>query len=128
MDVEKALSGKYTAYPDYKDSAGFEWFGLVPEQWTASRLKFETSINMGQSPSSDDCNLDGFGLPFLQGNAEFGVCSPSPKQYCDVARKVANKGDLLFSVRAPVGALNLADQDYGIGRGLCAISTNDGLT
>ncbi len=119
--------GKYQAYPEYKDS-GVEWFGLVPNEWQVSRLKFESYINMGQSPNSEDCNQDGVGLPFLQGNAEFGIRSPLPKQYCEIPRKVAQKGDLLFSVRAPVGALNLANQKYGIGRGLCAISNNESLT
>lgn len=120
------MTGKYQAYAEYKDS-GVEWLGETPEHWFPTRLKFESSINMGQSPNSDDCNQDGYGLPFLQGNAEFGVKSPSPKQYCDIPRKVANKGDLLFSVRAPVGALNAADQQYGIGRGLCAIASYDML-
>ena len=83
---------------------------------------------MGQSPSSDDCNKDGFGLPFLQGNAEFGTKHPHPRQFCNVSRKFANEGELLFSVRAPVGALNIADQKYGIGRGLCSISANDGVS
>jgi type I restriction enzyme, S subunit len=115
---------KYQAYPDYKDS-GVEWLGVVPNSWISTRLKFEALINMGQSPNSDDCNQDGFGLPFLQGNAEFGDRSPSPKQYCDIPRKIATEGQLLFSVRAPVGALNIADQKYGIGRGLCAIASNE---
>jgi type I restriction enzyme S subunit len=119
--------GKYKAYPDQK-AAGVDWFGLVPSKWAPSRLKFESLINMGQSPNSDDCNQEGYGLPFLQGNAEFGIRSPFPKQYCEIARKTANKGSLLFSVRAPVGALNYADQEYGIGRGLCAISSKEGLT
>jgi type I restriction enzyme S subunit len=120
------MSGRYQAYPEYKDS-GVEWFGLVPTAWNSSRLKFESAINMGQSPNSDDCNQDGIGLPFLQGNAEFGIISPSPKQFCGVSRKVSQKGDLLFSVRAPVGALNFSDQKYGIGRGLCAISNSESL-
>ena len=120
------MNTKYSSYPKYKDS-GVEWFDAVPIEWCSSRLKFETTINMGQSPNSDDCNQDRNGLPFLQGNAEFGVRYPKPKQYCPVARKVANIGDLLFSVRAPVGALNLADQMYGIGRGLCAINNVSGL-
>ncbi|MDO6467042.1 restriction endonuclease subunit S [Neptunomonas phycophila] len=118
---------KYQVYPEYKDS-GIEWFGKVPYEWNSSRLKFEVSINMGQSPSSDDCNQDGYGLPFLQGNAEFGVQHPIPKQYCQVPRKLATEGDLLFSVRAPVGALNFSDQKYGIGRGLCAITNYCDLT
>ena len=88
------------------------------------RAKYCTRINMGQSPNSEDCNVNGIGPPFLQGNAEFGTDSPTPKQYCEVARKVSHKGDLLISVRAPVGALNIADQDYGIGRGVCGITTN----
>ncbi len=115
---------KYQGYPEYKDS-GVEWFGTVPDPWISTRLKFEALINMGQSPNSDDCNQDGYGLPFLQGNAEFGDRSPSPKQYCDIPRKIATEGQLLFSVRAPVGALNIADQKYGIGRGLCAIASNE---
>jgi type I restriction enzyme S subunit len=58
---------------------------------------------------------------FLQGNAEFGAVSPVPRQSCDAAPRTCLTGDILLSVRAPVGALNIADQEYGIGRGLCAI-------
>ena len=74
------VGNKYQVYPEYKDTS-IEWFGLVPEKWIPSRLKFESSINMGQSPGFDDCNQDGYGLPFLQGNADFGVKNPTPKQY-----------------------------------------------
>ncbi|WP_273746092.1 restriction endonuclease subunit S [Morganella morganii] len=112
---------KYKAYPEYKDS-GVEWLGVIPESWKVTRLKLETLLNMGQSPSSDDCNIEGNGLAFLQGNAEFGKINPIEKQYCPVAKKTANPGDILFSVRAPVGAINYADKKYGIGRGLCSIS------
>lgn len=121
------MAARYQPYPDYKDS-GVEWLGDVPNNWLLSRLKFESLINMGQSPNSDDCNQDGLGLPFLQGNAEFGDKYPSPKQFCEIPRKIADEGDLLFSVRAPVGALNIADQKYGIGRGLCAISNSASLS
>lgn len=120
------MAGRYRAYPEYKYS-GLKWIGEIPSFWDVSRLKFETVINMGQSPSSDDCNTDGFGLPFLQGNAEFSKEHPVPKQFCNVARKIAQRGDLLFSVRAPVGAINIADQSYGIGRGLCAISVRHNI-
>jgi type I restriction enzyme S subunit len=102
-----------------------EWLGEVPVGWEIIRIKYCSRINMGQSPSSEDCNIEGIGLPFLQGNAEFNLINPIPNQYCEVARKVSQKGDLLISVRAPVGALNIANQDYGIGRGLCGITTND---
>ncbi|WP_421326406.1 restriction endonuclease subunit S [Aeromonas veronii] len=123
---QKGLVGKYYPYPEYKDS-GVEWLGEVPSEWIATRLKFIASINMGQSPNSEDCNDLGIGNPFLQGNAEFGQRSPTPKQYCDSAKKNANVGDFLFSVRAPVGAVNIADQRYGIGRGLCAIRSHEDI-
>jgi len=84
-------------------------------------FKYVTHITMGQSPSSDDCNLDGIGRPFLQGNADFGATSSVPRSYCDAAPKTAFLGDILLSVRAPVGAINVADQNYGIGRGLVAL-------
>ena len=76
---------------------------------------------MGQSPPSEEYNSDQIGTPFLQGNAEFGTHHPTPKIYCPTAKKHASLGDILVSVRAPVGAINVADQEYGIGRGLCAI-------
>ena len=69
-----------------KDS-GIEWLGEIPEEWKKVRAKFCVLLNMGQSPNSEDCNIDGIGLPFLQGNAEFGVFSPSPKVFCEVARE-----------------------------------------
>jgi type I restriction enzyme S subunit len=111
----------FPKYEVYKDS-GVEWLGEVPEHWLETRLKHIALVNMGQSPNSDECNTEGQGLPFLQGNAEFGARSPIAKQFCQTVKKIAFQGDLLFSVRAPVGALNEADQSYGIGRGLCAIT------
>ena len=88
---------------------------------STTRLKYVAEVVAGQSPGSEDVGdlLDG--MPFIQGNAEFGRVHPRPKLECSLAPKIAKKGDLLLSVRAPVGALNTADQDYGIGRGLNAI-------
>ncbi|MFT8816177.1 restriction endonuclease subunit S [Acetobacter fabarum] len=81
-----------------------------------------SDIEMGQSPPSNYISegLDE-GLPFLQGNAEFGVMSPHPKYSCALPAKIGKAGSLLISVRAPVGAVNIADQNYCIGRGLAAI-------
>ena len=107
-------------YPEYKES-GVEWIGEIPKHWEAKRLKYLADLNMGQSPPSEDYNEDQVGTPFLQGNAEFGPYHPIPKIYCPTASKYASPGDILLSVRAPVGAINVADQEYGIGRGLCAI-------
>jgi type I restriction enzyme S subunit len=114
---------RWRPYPAYKDS-GVPWLGKIPAHWEVKKLKFVSNLEMGQSPNSDDCNTDGEGTPFLQGNAEFGDKHPTPKIYCPTAKKYAKKDDFLLSVRAPVGALNIADQNYGIGRGLCAIKPN----
>lgn len=87
------------------------------------RLKYLFELNMGQSPDSDACNMDGNGVPFLQGKADFGIISPSPTTYCTQPKKIANAYDILLSVRAPVGDMNIADTDYAIGRGLCALKS-----
>ena len=101
--------------------SGVEWIGEIPKHWEVKRLKYVANINMGQSPPSEEYNSDQVGTPFLQGNAEFGSHHPTPKIYCPTAKKYAAPGDILLSVRAPVGAINIANQKYGIGRGLCAI-------
>ena len=120
---------KYQRYPAYKES-GVEWIGEIPEHWNLSRIKFVSEVTMGQSPSSDSYLYNG-NLPFLQGCAEFGEIFPNPKHYCEVANKTSRPGDILLSVRAPVGEINLSDRVYGIGRGLCSIrplkSKNDYL-
>ncbi|MFH2041851.1 MAG: restriction endonuclease subunit S [Acidobacteriota bacterium] len=92
-----------------------------------TRLKYVAHIEMGQSPPSTEYNLDDNGLPFLQGTADFGKEFPAPKVFCDSPNKVASSGDILFSVRAPVGELNIANQNYGIGRGLCAVRAGSRL-
>jgi type I restriction enzyme, S subunit len=117
--------GKYKTYEKYKPS-GVEWLGEVPEHWDARKLKFIASLNMGQSTDSSDYNYDGEGVPFLQGKAEFGSVYPNPFLYTQTAKKFALKDDIFLSVRAPVGDLNIADQEYGIGRGLCAIRPLEG--
>ncbi|MDS4029520.1 MAG: restriction endonuclease subunit S [Candidatus Contendobacter sp.] len=99
----------------------------MPSDWISRRLKLVGIINMGQAPASDEVTeyRSDVNFAFLQGNAEFGILHPTPKHACNSPRKIARAGDLLLSVRAPVGALNVADRDYGIGRGLCAISWSD---
>ena len=90
--------------------------------WTTAHLGSVATINMGQSPPSSTVNDDGLGMPFIQGNAEFGPRSPRPVKYCSKPQKQAQPGDILLSVRAPVGALNLTDRPLCIGRGLSAIT------
>ncbi|MDQ1125038.1 type I restriction enzyme S subunit [Microbacterium sp. SORGH_AS 505] len=89
---------------------------------TGLRLKHVAKVDAGQSPSSSDVvPFDGEGMPFLQGNAEFGGQYPTAVHRCDSAPRIADAGALLVSVRAPVGAVNIANQRYGIGRGLAAV-------
>ncbi|MCY7690924.1 restriction endonuclease subunit S [Bacillus altitudinis] len=89
------------------------------------KLKYISRINMGQSPEQESVNQEGVGTPFLQGKAEFGETHPSPVNYCVKANKFSMPNDILMSVRAPVGSLNLSDQKYVIGRGLCSITPKD---
>ena len=77
---------------------------------------------MGQSPSSETYNTDRNGLPFYQGNVDFGEKYPSARIWCDKPTKIAEPGDILISVRAPIGALNYAKEECCIGRGLAAIT------
>lgn len=93
----------------------------LPDDWNIRRLKFVATIVAGQSPPSETVTDYSGYAPFLQGNAEFGVDHPTPRFSCSTPNKRALQGDILMSVRAPVGAINVADQEYGIGRGLCAI-------
>jgi type I restriction enzyme S subunit len=93
----------------------------IPEDWNRFRLGEIAIIEMGQSPSSTSYTELPEGFPFLQGNADFGARTPTPKTYCTQPTKICKKDDILISVRAPVGDLNTADQEYCIGRGLAAI-------
>lgn len=83
---------------------------------------------MGQSPSSSDVNEQGEGIVFFQGKAEFGKLYPTPRKYCTKPTKIASVGDILLSIRAPVGPTNIATETTAIGRGLAAISAHRGLT
>jgi type I restriction enzyme S subunit len=83
---------------------------------------------MGQSPGAELCNTDGKGLPFLQGCAEFGASNPQASVFCAPPLRTAKAGSVLISVRAPVGTMNYADQDYCIGRGLGAFKAKPGLS
>ena len=82
------------------------------------------TLIMGQSPDSKSYNKDKNGIPFYQGNADFGEEHPTPTVWCTAPKKIARKGDILISVRAPIGDMNIANEDCCIGRGLAAIRLN----
>ena len=105
----------------YKDTP----IGKIPVDWEVVPLCKISGINMGQSPPSKDCNEQQEGLPFYQGNAEFGQKYPSPKKWCKRPKKTAEQGDILISVRAPVGDINIAPHKCCIGRGIAAVRAKD---
>ena len=94
--------------------------------WTKVRLNELADITMGQSPSSEHYNLEGIGLPFFQGCSDFGELYPSERKYCSKPTRIAKRGDVLMSVRAPVGDLNIANKECCIGRGVCSIRSKTG--
>ena len=96
----------------------------VPERWKAKHLSEIASITMGQSPKSIYYNNVGVGLPFHQGVTNFGERFPSHRTYCTVHNRLAMPGDILFSVRAPVGRINVARDKIVIGRGIATIRSN----
>lgn len=85
-------------------------------------LKEVCKINMGQSPDSSSYNNEADGIPFFQGNADFGERYPVTRVWCNAPTKIAQPKDILISVRAPIGALNYAKEKCCIGRGLAAIT------
>ena len=98
-----------------------QWFiEEAREDWEEGKLGDEFAFTMGQSPSGDSCNEDGIGMPMYQGNADFGFRFPTQRIYTTQPTRVAEVNDTLISVRAPVGAQNMAKEKCSIGRGVAA--------
>ena len=100
--------------------------GEIPEGWVVRPLGDSYNLTMGQSPPGSTYNEDGDGLPFFQGNADFGFRYPSNRRYCTAPTRTADPNDTLVSVRAPVGAINMAWEHCCIGRGLSALRHRSG--
>lgn len=98
-----------------------------PVAWRESRLGDVATFTMGQSPSSEFYNDRQDGLPFHQGVGTYGPRFPRHEVYCSAPGRQALAGDILFSVRAPVGRLNIADVDLIVGRGLSAVRHRQGF-
>lgn len=90
------------------------------------KLQEIVDVTMGQSPKSEYYNTDGKGYPFLQGNRTFGFKHPTFDTYTTVMTKPAKAGDVLMSVRAPVGDLNITPVDMCLGRGVCSLRMKNG--
>jgi type I restriction enzyme, S subunit len=98
----------------------------VPEGWAHKRLIDIADLVMGQSPKSEFYNTDGEGLPFHQGVTNFGIRFVEHETYCTMPTRLSKAGDILFSVRAPVGRLNITLDKIVLGRGVSAIRSKEG--
>jgi len=104
---------------DAEDGEGFE---KMKNGWKQMTIAEAAEVLMGQSPSSNFYNTGGDGLPFFQGKADFGLLYPLPSKWCTQPLRKAVRHDILVSVRAPVGDVNLSSSECCIGRGLAALS------
>lgn len=100
--------------------------GPIPQGWEVKKLAEVCNLTMGQSPKSEFYNETGEGQPFHQGVTNFGDRFPTDRLFCTVEGRIAEAGDILFSVRAPVGRMNITDKKIIIGRGLSAIRHKGG--
>jgi type I restriction enzyme S subunit len=104
----------------YNEELGKE----IPKGWAVKKIGEIAEIIMGQSPPSKFYNEDGIGIPFIQGKGQLGKYTPQTTIFCSCNGKLARIYDILLTVRAPVGELNLADKEYIIGRGIASIRSN----
>ena len=95
------------------------------ESWATGVLSDIATITMGQSPKGDTYNEEGNGSVFFQGRAEFGFRFPTRRLFTTAPKRMASSNDVLMSVRAPVGDINVAHEECCIGRGLSAIKSKD---
>ena len=101
----------------YKDTD----IGVIPEDWDVESLGNVSHISMGQSPLSKFYNTSGVGLPLVQGNADIKNRKTIIRQYSSQTTKLGKQGDIILTVRAPVGAVAKATFDCCLGRGVCSI-------
>ena len=115
----------------YKTSGGKMVFNKelkrdIPEGWEDGTLSDIANITMGQSPSGSSYNEEAIGTVFYQGSTDFGQRFPTVRKYTTEPSRMAEEGDILLSVRAPVGTLNQAMENCCIGRGLAALNEKEG--
>jgi len=100
--------------------------GHIPKGWIAGTVSDAFNFTMGQSPPGDTYNREENGIPFYQGCSDFGFRFPTRRVFCTAPTRYANAGDTLVSVRAPVGDINMANEDCCIGRGVAAVRHKTG--
>ncbi len=133
LDDKIELNNKINQNLEQQAQAIFKsWFvdfepfgGKMPDDWKVGNLYEIANVTMGQSPDGKSYNENGYGEVFYQGRAEFGSRYPTRRLYTTEPKRMANAGDILMSVRAPVGDINVALEKCCIGRGLASISSRD---
>lgn len=114
----------------YKSSGGEmveSELGMIPKEWGVCVLDEIANITMGQSPKGTTYNELGEGVVFYQGRTDFTGRFPERRLYTTDPKRIASRGDILMSVRAPVGDINIANEDCCIGRGLCSLSSKSNM-
>jgi type I restriction enzyme S subunit len=128
--MQNLLTGKLKADGTLRTDEEFykhEKFGNCPVGWHWGRLSEIADVIAGQSPSGEYYNEDGIGTAMLNGPTEFTALHPIPVQYTTKVTKLCAIGDILFTVRgSSTGRMNIADQEYCIGRGIAAIRAKEG--
>ncbi|QZT36570.1 restriction endonuclease subunit S [Halosquirtibacter xylanolyticus] len=122
---DPSLEGK-----PYKSSGGKMIFNKdlnreIPQNWSVVELSDIAEITMGQSPSGTSYNENNEGIIFFQGSTDFGWRFPAIRQFTNNPKRFAKQGDILLSVRAPVGDINIANHNCCIGRGLAALRSKE---
>ena len=97
--------------------------GMIPEGWKVGRLEDIAEITMGQSPAGNSLNENREGMMFYQGSSDFGFRFPSIRVFTTEPKRLAVANSVLFSVRAPVGDINVAKEECCIGRGVASIKS-----
>jgi type I restriction enzyme S subunit len=104
----------------FPDSMEESELGKIPTGWSVQDFGEVNHLLMGQSPPGDTYNSIREGMPFYQGRTDFGKRFPKQRVFCTAGTRFAKAGEVLISVRAPVGDLNQAIEDCVIGRGVAS--------
>lgn len=120
-DMAQALFKSWFIDFDGHDDLVDSELGPIPRGWKVSTVGQEFQLTMGQSPPGSTYNESGAGLPLYQGATDFGFRFPTPRVFCSAPTRLANAGDTLVSVRAPVGTTNMASEICCVGRGVAAL-------
>lgn len=116
----------YTLNDNLQQQAFAIYKNFTHEADSSAELSELTIITMGTSPEGESFNTEGVGDVFYQGRTDFGFRFPAIRLFTTEGKRYAKAGDILMSVRAPVGDVNLAKENCAIGRGLASIHPKDG--